>query len=179
MYKVILMSFLLSLLLNSCKPQQKTTILQIGDTFPTIEAQTLEDKKIIFPDDTKGKITVLATGFAQNVQDPINTWTELILKKYPTISYFEVPIGNSMGALFSKQIDNAMKEVVPKELHPMTATYYGVLCNTYKQQFGATGNETCYIFLLDKEGNIAFKAVGSVSESIKIEFDSVYLGLNN
>jgi hypothetical protein len=174
MYKVILMSFLLLFLFNACKSQNKTSMLQIGDTFPKLEAQTLDDKKIIFPDDTKGKITVLATGFAQEVQTPINTWTEFILEKYPTISYFEVPIGNSMGALFSRQIDNAMKQVVPKELHAMTATYYGNLCNTYKQQFGATGEETCYIFLLDKEGKILYKAVGSVTETLIAEFEKAY-----
>ena len=131
-------------------------MLQPGDKFPTIEAQTLEDKRIVFSADLHGTISVLVTGFAQEVQLPINSWTAFILEDYPAASYFEVPIGNVPFAFIGRQIDNAMKASVPRELHGKTATYYGSLCSTYQQQFGATDLSTCYVFLLDRQGRIMY-----------------------
>lgn len=150
--------------------QSQTTKLQVGDQFPLLEAQTLEDKKIIFPQDTNGKFTVLATGFSQRAQEPINTWTDYILKDYPEFNYYEIPIGNSFYAVFGKSIDNAMKRAVPKELHSKTATYYGSLCQSYIDQFDVNDKSTTYVFLLDKNGEILYKTSGFVTSKIKSEF---------
>lgn len=175
MNKIIpfLVIFMISIFTN-CQGQNK--VLQIGNKFPTLEAQTLEDKKIIFPDETKGKFTVLATGFSQKAQEPINTWTDFILKEYPEFNYYEIPIGNSYYALFGKTIDNAMKKAVPKDLHSKTATYYGNLSQSYIEQFGVTDKSTTYVFLLNKEGTIIYKNSGFVNETIKTEFKTA---LNN
>jgi hypothetical protein len=150
-------------------------ILQLGDRFPDIEVQTLEDKKLHLPADATGKWTLLATGFSMEAQNPINTWTEYVLTTHPEWNYFEVPIGNEWYAMISKSIDNAMKREVPKTLHSKTATYYGAKCRDYKRLFGVVDESTCYVFLLDDDGKIIFKTVGAITPASKETIEKLLL----
>jgi ATP10 protein len=166
------------IMLNACKTTETVKPLVTGDMFPKIEAQTLEKKKIIFPDDLKGKVSVLATGFSQEAQEPINTWTDYLLKNHPDMAYYEVPIGNQYWAVVSTQVDNAMRDYVPKELHSKIATYYGKQHGRYVKQFEVTNRYTCYVFLLDTEGRILYKAVGPVTPSIQSDFEKAIVQLS-
>lgn len=161
-----------SMMFFSIKSQGQQ-LLKIGDVFPKIEVTTLEDKKITLPDYCQGKITLLAIGFSMKAQDPINTWTDYVLKEYSVWNYYEVPIGSELYIPFAKSIDNSMKNFVPPNLHSKTATYYGLKCKTYKQLFDVKDDDTCYIFLLDSAGIIQFKLIGPITDSARIAISKI------
>jgi ATP10 protein len=55
-----------------------------------------------------------------------------------------------------------MRGGVPKDLHDNVATYYGKL-NKYKSNLMMYDKNSCYVFLLDKNGRIKFTTESTAS----------------
>ncbi|HNR73963.1 MAG TPA: hypothetical protein PKM03_07045, partial [Cyclobacteriaceae bacterium] len=54
----------------------------IGKQFPDMEAETVEDKKVNLPADTKGKYTLLGLAYSKKSEDELNTWFSPIYNKF-------------------------------------------------------------------------------------------------
>src|SRR5215467_3076999 len=46
----------------------------IGKAFPSMTAETVDDKKVNLPQDTKGKYTLLGLAYSKKSEDELNTW---------------------------------------------------------------------------------------------------------
>ncbi len=164
---IFFMSIFTTLSFLSCKGQQakneinmeeknnRTTLL--STTFPELKAQTLAGQNIVFPKEVMGKPTVICIAFVGAAQTLIDTWAAPILEKYSdnSINYYEIPMINATWGLMSNMIDGGMRNGVPKALHKNVATYYGNL-SQYKKDLMMPEKNDCYVFLLDKNGNIQF-----------------------
>ena len=47
---------------------------QNGKKFPSIEGETLKDKKVVLPQDTKGKFTLIAVAYSKKSDDLLKGW---------------------------------------------------------------------------------------------------------
>ena len=54
----------------------------IGKTFPAMEAETVEDKKVKLPEDVKGKYTLLGLAYSKKSEDELNSWFQPVFEKF-------------------------------------------------------------------------------------------------
>src|SRR6187551_557172 len=54
----------------------------IGKTFPNMEAETVEDKKVNLPAQVKGKYTLLGLAYTKKSEDELNTWFQPVFEKF-------------------------------------------------------------------------------------------------
>jgi len=130
--------------------------------FPELTAETLSGEKITFPDDVNAQVNILILVFEQNSQELVDTWAKIILDEYEPqadISYYEIPMISYWWKPIGWQIDNWMREGIPKDYHDNTATFYGNR-SPYFDTLEMNDKSSCYLFLLDKEGNIFFRTEG-------------------
>jgi ATP10 protein len=144
--------------------QSNTNSSLVGTSFPAMEVQSLSKIKMDLPTYTFGKPTILCIVFDQNAQFKVDTWTLPILDKYKNeeVNYLEIPMINANYKWVSRFIDNGMRGGVPEELHKHVATYYGKL-NDYKNILQMVDKNSCYLFLLDKQGIIQYTTSGIAS----------------
>ncbi len=134
--------------------------------FPQLKAQSLQKETIIFPDDLKNKANILILVFEQDAQRLVDTWAEVILADYeprPDVSYHEVPMISGWYRPIGWQIDNWMRDGIPENLHDNTTTFYGNR-RPYFEELNMNDIDSCYLFLLDREGYIRFRAEGPRDE---------------
>ena len=135
------------------------------ELFPRLKGETLTGKTVTFPEDLENDINILILVFKQEGQYLVDTWAGLILKEYepkPDMSYFEVPMLSIIYKPISWQIDKWMRDGIPKRYHENTVTFYGDR-STYMRQLGMNDKDSCYIFVLDREGEITFRSQGSMT----------------
>jgi hypothetical protein len=136
----------------------------INTIFPVLTAKTLLGKDINFPNDTKDIPTIICVAFKDETQPMADGWTKDIMANYndSTVHYFEVPMLKNGLKVMRKMIDGGMRKGIDKNLHDNVATYYGDL-SAYKKNLLMLDENTCYIFLVDKSGNIQFTTSGNAS----------------
>jgi ATP10 protein len=144
----------------------------INTKFPNLKVETLSKNKIELPNNN---ITIACIVFEQNSQSKVDTWTVPIVEKYPNdnIIYLEIPMIKAGYKFASGFIDNGMRGGVPKDLHDNVATYYGKL-NKYKTDLLMFDKNSCYLFLIDKNGIIKYTTESMASpEKLKALYSEV------
>lgn len=136
----------------------------LGTTFPTLSGNSLARDRVTFPDAVHGELAVLVLVFKQGAQPIVNTWTDYVTSHHPTVRYFEIPMISSFYKPFSGFIDGGMRGGVPQGLHDNTVTFYGDR-EPYFRELMMPKRESCYLFLLDREGVIRYLAEGPANHS--------------
>ncbi|HAA13470.1 MAG TPA: hypothetical protein DCE41_17975 [Cytophagales bacterium] len=181
---LLVFSALVPLLLwgsSSRKNQSINTSGEIGDPFPTLKAETLSRKTVVFPTDLRGKANILILVFKQDAQRLVNTWADIILDEYEPqveITYHEVPMISTLYKPIGWQIDNWMRGGIPDQWHDNTATFYGDR-GPYYEQLNMTEQRSCYVFVLDDKGTIRYRAEGPKSLEAEKEFREAVATLIN
>jgi hypothetical protein len=167
MKKIILL--FITLILLGCTQKNKNIVATDRETlidkvFPELKAECLSKKNITFPNDVLGKPSILAIVFESDAQKIVDTWIAPIMKKYSNneVNYYEIPMISGNYKIMKSVIDNGMRSGVPKNLHDNVATYFGKL-DEYKTNLMMPDKNSCYIFLLDKEGKIKYISSGNAS----------------
>ena len=55
---------------------------QVGKTFPDMEAETVEDKKVKIPADVAGKYTLIGLASSKKSEDDLNSWFQPVFQKF-------------------------------------------------------------------------------------------------
>jgi ATP10 protein len=130
----------------------------LNKTFPILKAETLTKRMVTFPTDTKGKYTVICFSFTQKTQSQAESWTNVLLAKFPNkeINYYEIPMLETGYKLVKRFIDNGMRDGVDSKLHDFVTSYY-------RKELLMPSSKVVYLFLLDTEGKIKYSTEGSAS----------------
>ena len=127
--------------------------------FPVIKAETLSQKKVIFPDITEGKIALILIAFKRQTQGQVDSWLDPFIEEFgdnKQVTFYEIPMISNNWKWMSSWIDSGMRSGVPDYKHDHVATYYGPL-SEYFEYLNIQDKRLCYVFLLDEEGNIIWK----------------------
>ncbi len=138
----------------------------IGIPFPELKAETLSGINIKYPDDVKGKVTLILMAFKQETQRTIDSWLEPFSKAYendPGVQFFEVPMLAGAWKLMSPIIDGGMRSGIPKRKHGNVTTFYGDV-NKYCTLLSIKDKSDGYVFLLDPNGVIQWRSNGFATE---------------
>jgi len=148
----------------------------IGKSFPEMDAETVEDKVVSLPNDTKGKYTLLGLAYSKKSEDELNGWFSPVFNKFIQkttglmagfgydVNVYFVPMFTGVNAAATGTAKRkALKKVDPLLL-PYILFYKGEL-KRFKDELDFEKKDIPYFFVLDPDGEIVFATSGSYSES--------------
>ena len=148
----------------------------IGKIFPDMEAETVEDKVVSLPGDTKGKYTLLGLAYSKKSEDELNSWFEPIFYKFIQktsglmagfgydVNVYFVPMFTGINAAATGTAKRKALKKVDPQLLPYILFYKGEL-KRFKDELDFEKKDIPYFFVLDKEGKIVFATSGGYTES--------------
>ncbi len=153
------------------------TIAQvIGKPFPVMEAETVEDKKVVLPDAVFGKFTLLGLAYSKKSEDELNSWFQPVFEKFIQknkglfegfgydVNVYFVPMFTGVNAAATGTAKRKAIKNVDPQLLPYILFYKGEL-KPYKDALDFEKKDIPYFFVLDKEGKIIYAASGKFSAS--------------
>ena len=139
----------------------------IGKTFPEMEAETVEDKVVSVPQDTKGKFTLLGLAYSKKSEDELNGWFEPIFYKFIQkttglmagfgydVNVYFIPMFTGINAAATGTAKRKALKKVDPQLLPYILFYKGEL-KRFKEELDFEKKDIPYFFVLDQNGKIVF-----------------------
>jgi hypothetical protein len=164
--------FTLIVLLTCCNLTQAQVI---GKLFPSMEAETMEDKKLLIPADTKGKYTLVGLAYSKKSEDDLNGWFSPVYNKFVRkasgllegmgydVNVFFVPMFTGINAAAAGTAKKKALKNIDPILFPHILFYKGEL-KPYKDALDFEKRDIPYFFVLDPEGKIVFATSGPFTE---------------
>lgn len=156
----------------------------VGNKFPELEAETVEDTVVKLPEDATGKYTLLGLAYSKKSEDDLNTWFSPVYNKFirentglfSSFSYdvnvYFIPMFTGVNAAATGTAKNkALKKIDPKLL-PYILFYKGKL-KPYKDALEFDKKDVPYFFVLDKEGKIIYATSGKYTENKMSEIEAL------
>ena len=156
----------------------------VGKTFPAMEAETVEDRKVRLPDDTKGKFTLLGLAYSKKSEDELNSWFNPVFSTFIQktkglmagmgydVNVYFVPMFTGVNAAAQGTAKRkALKDIDP-QLLPYILFYKGEL-KPYKEALDFEKRDIPYFFVLDPEGKIVFATSGKYTDEKLEEVEAV------
>lgn len=147
----------------------------IGKIFPSMDTQTVDDKKVKLPDDVKGKYTLVGLAYSKKSEDELNTWFEPIFSKFVQktsglmagmgydVNVYFVPMFTGINAAATGTAKRKALKSVDPQLLPLILFYKGEL-KPYKEALDFERRDIPYFFVLDPNGKIVFATSGAYSD---------------
>ena len=137
---------------SSVFPNQSLT----GQTFPSVNGDTLEQQSMKLPEDFNGDLSLLLIGYKQDSQFDIDRWLIALDMTETEVEVYEIPtIQGLFPRMFSTTINNGMRKGIPKDLWKGVITIY----EDGEKIQAFTGNEdpnNTRVVLLDESGKIIY-----------------------
>lgn len=143
----------------------------IGKMFPAMEAETVEDKKVVLPDAVKGKYTLLGLAYSKKSEDELNSWFQPVFEKFIQktngllggfgydVNVYFVPMFTGVNAAATGTAKRKAIKNIDPQLLPYVLFYKGEL-KSYKEALDFEKKDIPYFFVLDDTGKIVFATSG-------------------
>ncbi|MEO7648861.1 MAG: hypothetical protein ABIZ80_00200 [Bryobacteraceae bacterium] len=141
--------------------------LTVGEVLPELRGQYLSGRKAILPGDASGRVALLLFGFTYQSRFAVEAWTKRIrgeFEKSAQVTFYEIPMIGGMARMGKWFIDSGMRRGTPKTDHENVITVYGGT-EPWKQRLGVKGEDSAYLVLLDRKGNVAWRDAGPFEEA--------------
>ena len=155
-----------------------------GKMFPDMEAETVEDKKVLLPESIKGKYTLLGLAYSKKSEDELNSWFQPVFEKFIQktsgllagfsydVNVYFIPMFTGINAAATGTAKRkAIKNIYP-QLLPYVLFYKGEL-KTYKESLEFDKKDVPYFFVLDPTGKIVYATMGKYSDAKMNEVEEV------
>lgn len=152
----------------------------VGEQFPELKGETLSDKIVSIPQDTKGKSTIICMAYSDDAEKDLKTWYQPAYDKFIAktglmddafdINLYFVPMFTGARESLVGNAKKQMKEGVQEDLQPHIIVYKGAL-DAYKDKLKMDDKKKPYIFVLDKEGKIIYVTSGAYTEEKMDDID--------
>jgi hypothetical protein len=147
----------------------------IGKTFPAMEAETVEDKKVKLPGDVSGKYTLLGLAYSKKSEDELNSWFQPVFEKFIQkskglmsdfgydVNVYFVPMFTGVNAAATGTAKRKAIKNIDPQLLPYILFYKGEL-KTYKEALDFEKKDIPYFFVLDPQGKIVYATSGKYTD---------------
>jgi hypothetical protein len=131
--------------------------------FPTVSGFNLERQEFEFPRDFAGQLNLLFVPFLQRQQLTVNTWlpfAQELEATVPGLVYYELPTIDEMPMLSRTFINEGMRAGIPDpKSRQRTITLY-IDTPRFRQALDIPGKNEVHILLVDRQGEILWRATG-------------------
>lgn len=147
----------------------------IGKIFPSMEAETVEDKKVTLPTDTKGKYTLVGLAYSKKSEDDLNGWFSPVYNKFVRkatgmmegmgydVNVYFVPMFTGVNAAATGTAKKKALKNIDPILLPYILFYKGEL-KLYKETLDFEKRDIPYFFVLDPTGKIVYATSGAYTD---------------
>ena len=147
----------------------------VGKIFPDMVAETVEDKKVTLPNDTKGKYTLVGLAYSKKSEDELNTWFSPVFNKFIQkttglmggfgydVNVYFIPMFTGVNAAATGTAKKKAAKNIDPQLLPYVLFYKGEL-KTYKEALDFEKKDIPYFFVLNPEGKIVYATSGKFTE---------------
>jgi len=152
-----------------------TTGQVVGKTFPAMIAETVEDRKVSIPDDTRGKYTLVGLAYSKKSENELNSWFQPVFTRFIQkstgglfsgftydVNVFFVPMFTGVNAAATGTAKRKAAKNIDPQLLPYVLFYKGEL-KTYKDALDFEKKDIPYFFVLDPKGKIVYATSGKYS----------------
>jgi len=134
--------------------------------FATVTGTDLLRRKVTLPDDLQGELNILFLAFFQWHQALVDGWVPFAQQlegSFPGLKYYEIPVIYKMNVLSQSLLNAGMRAGIP---HPTTRQKTITLYldkAAFRTALDIPDEETIRVLLLDRQGDIAWRADGAFS----------------
>jgi hypothetical protein len=156
----------------------------VGKMFPAMEAENVEDKKVMLPDAVKGKYTLIGLAYSKKSEDELNSWFQPVFEKFiqktsgvlASFSYdvnvYFVPMFTGVNAAATGTAKRKAIKNIDPQLLPYVLFYKGEL-KPYKEALDFEKKDIPYFFVLDEAGKIVFATSGKYTAAKMSQVEDV------
>ncbi len=132
--------------------------------FPEIKTESPSGWEVRLPQASRGCITLVVVRFSTGVDEPdVESWRRPFMSEFgenPQYVFYEViMVSDIWEKALTGAFDSTEQRGRPITNHENVLTYYGE-SGPYSQVLGMDDPAICYVFLLDREGNIVWSGDG-------------------
>ena len=169
--KYTLFTLLVSLLITSACFAQL-----VGTTFPTIDTETVKDEKVTLPQDTEGRVLLIAMAYSKKAEKDLGTWLSPLFNTFiqqkvngggglfadfaHDIDVYIVPMFTGIKAAAQGTAKRKAAKHLDERLMPYVLFYKGKL-KPYKEALEFDQKDVPYLFLVDQSGQIVYATSGA------------------
>lgn len=147
----------------------------IGKTFPSMVAETVDDKKVELPGSVAGKYTLIGLAYSKKSEDELNSWFQPVFGKFIQktkglfsgfaydVNVYFIPMFTGVNAAATGTAKRKALKNIDPQLLPYILFYKGEL-RTYKEALDFEKKDIPYFFVLDAQGQIVYATSGKYSE---------------
>ena len=162
------------------------TFANAQSTFPKMECNSLDGKKINLPTDNNGKTTVLGMAFSQKAEKELSTWFQpaftafiekpdanaiIPMDSYDVNCYF-VPVFSGVLQAAAGKAEKKMKEGLDKSLQSNVLVYKGK-ADEIKSTLKIDKTDSPWFFVINAAGKVLYTTSGAYSESKMEEIEKI------
>ncbi len=143
-----------------------------GKTFPEMTAETVDDEKVVIPDHTRGKYTLIGLAYSKKSEGELNTWFQPVYSKFIQkpegglfsgfaydVNVYFIPMFTGVNAAATGTAKRKAAKNIDPKLLPYVLFYKGDL-KPYKQALDFEKKDIPYFFVLDGDGKIVYATSG-------------------
>lgn len=127
--------------------------------FPTVKGSNLNGKDFKLPGDFEGNLNLVLAAFLREQQALVDTWfptAESLEKEFKGLVYYELPTISRLNPVSHWIINQGMRAGIPNpKSRARTITLY-IDKEPFKQALNIPGEQTIYVFLIDKQGHVTW-----------------------
>jgi len=136
--------------------------------FPPITGETLTGRRLELPGEFEAPLTLVFVAFRRDQQPDVDSWLGVaadLEADYPDLRYYELPVISRLYAPAKFVIDGGMRVGIPdRAVRERTVTVYTDKA-TVRRALDIGDEDDIHAFLLDREGRIYWRAMGSRSDA--------------
>lgn len=148
----------------------------IGTTFPSMTAETVDDKKVGLPESVQGKYTLIGLAYSKKSESELNSWFQPVFGKFIQktnglfsgfsydVNVYFVPMFTGVNAAATGTAKRKAAKNIDPQLLPYVLFYKGAL-KAYKAALDFEKKDVPYFFVLDPQGKIVYATSGKYSEA--------------
>lgn len=131
--------------------------------FPPVKASNLANRELSLPGDFEGARNLVLVAFERAQQKDVDTWLNAMARfeqADPDFRYYELPTIEHMNAFMRWFIDSGMRRGIPDlKARQRTITLY-LDKKSFCEALDISDQKKIYAFLVDREGNVLWRAEG-------------------
>lgn len=145
-------------------------------SFPKVSGSNLNGLRFNLPDDFKSSLNIVVIAFKRQHTDLIEGWTshlEDLVRTNPELKYYELPVLSASYSPFRWWIDGGMRAgIIDNEARERTITVY-LNKRAFRKQLEIPDENTIYLFLVEKNGKIVWRAEGEFTKEKLQSMESI------
>lgn len=156
----------------------------IGNQFPEIKVESLEQKSLNLPEVSKGKFCLIGLAYSQKAETDLLSWMQPVYDLFINqntfipvdynLDVFFVPMFTGSNQLMYQKAMKKTKEAIDPELAPHVLFYQGSI-DALKNPLNLKDKDVPYFFVLDESGKIVYTTSGAFTQKKLEKIESLVL----